>query len=48
MNIAIIGAGKVGKALTGSALKAGHSVTVSSASGDSARAAGPCKGARVA
>ena len=31
MNIAIIGAGNVGKALTGSAIRAGHSVTVSSA-----------------
>jgi 8-hydroxy-5-deazaflavin:NADPH oxidoreductase len=36
MNIAIIGAGNVGKALATSALRAGHSVTVSSSSGDSA------------
>lgn len=48
MNIAIIGAGNVGKALTGSALKAGHSVTVSSASGDSARSAAEATGARAA
>lgn len=36
MNIAIIGAGNVGKALAASTLRAGHSVTVSSSSGDSA------------
>jgi len=36
MNIAIIGAGNVGKALAASALRAGHTVSVSSASGDSA------------
>src|SRR5665647_444350 len=36
MNIAIIGAGNVGRALATSALRAGHSVTVSSSSGDSA------------
>ena len=40
MNIAIIGAGNVGKALTGSALKAGHSVTVSSAERRLGRGAG--------
>ena len=40
MNIAIIGAGNVGKALTGSATRAGHSVIVSSRSGESARALG--------
>ena len=48
MNIAIIGAGNVGKALTGSAIRAGHSVTVSSTSGDSARAAAEATGARAA
>jgi predicted dinucleotide-binding enzyme len=48
MNIAIIGAGNVGKALTASALRAGHSVSVSSASGDSARAAAEATGARAA
>lgn len=36
MNIAIIGAGNVGRALAISAQRAGHSVTVSSSSGDSA------------
>jgi 8-hydroxy-5-deazaflavin:NADPH oxidoreductase len=48
MNIAIIGAGNVGKALTGSALKAGHSVTVSSAGSESARSAAEATGARAA
>ena len=48
MDIAIIGAGKVGKALSGAAAKAGHSVTVSSASGDSARAAAEATGVRAA
>ena len=48
MDIAIIGAGNVGKALTGSALRAGHGVSVSSASGDSARAAAEATGARAA
>ena len=48
MNIAIIGAGNVGKALTGSAIKAGHSVTVSSRGGESARALAEATGARAA
>ena len=48
MNIAIIGAGNVGKAITSSATKAGHSVTLSSASGDSAIAAAQESGARAA
>jgi predicted dinucleotide-binding enzyme len=48
MDIAIIGAGNVGKALTSSALKAGHSVTVSSASGDTAAALARDTGARAA
>ena len=37
MNIAIIGSGNVGRALATSALRSGHSVTVSSASGDTAK-----------
>ncbi len=48
MDIAIIGAGNVGRALTGSATRAGHTVTISSASGDSARAAAEESGARAA
>jgi predicted dinucleotide-binding enzyme len=48
MNVAIIGAGNVGKALTGSAIKAGHSVTVSSKDGESARALAEATGARAA
>jgi 8-hydroxy-5-deazaflavin:NADPH oxidoreductase len=48
MNIAIIGAGNVGKALAGSAIRAGHSVTVSSNSGESARAVAEETGARAA
>ncbi len=48
MNIAIIGAGNVGKALTGSALRTGHNVTVSSAGGASARALAQETGARAA
>jgi NADPH-dependent F420 reductase len=36
MHIAIIGAGNVGRALATSAIRAGHTVTVSSSSGDSA------------
>ena len=48
MNIAIIGAGNVGKALTGSAIRAGHSVTVSSKNGESARALAQATGARAA
>jgi hypothetical protein len=48
VDIAIIGAGNVGKALAASALRAGHGVSVSSASGDSARAAAEATGARAA
>jgi predicted dinucleotide-binding enzyme len=48
MNVAIIGAGNVGKALTGSAIKAGHSVTVSSKNGESARSLAEQTGARAA
>ncbi len=48
MNITIIGAGNVGKALTGSATRAGHSVTLSSAGGGSARAAAQELGAKAA
>ena len=48
MNIAIIGAGNVGKALTGSAIRAGHSVTVSSKNGESARQLAEETGARAA
>ena len=48
MNIAIIGAGNVGKALTGSAIRAGHSVAVSSKNGESARQLAEETGARAA
>jgi 8-hydroxy-5-deazaflavin:NADPH oxidoreductase len=48
MDITIIGAGNVGKALTGSAVRAGHSVTVSSAGGKSAQALAEASGARAA
>ncbi len=48
MNIAIIGAGNVGKALAGAATRAGHSVTLSSASGESAREAAQQSGAAAA
>jgi predicted dinucleotide-binding enzyme len=48
MDITIIGAGNVGKALTTSALRAGHSVNVSSASGDTAAALARDTGARAA
>jgi predicted dinucleotide-binding enzyme len=48
MNITIIGAGNVGKALTGSAIRTGHSVTVSSAGGDSARELAAATGAAAA
>jgi 8-hydroxy-5-deazaflavin:NADPH oxidoreductase len=47
MNITIIGAGNVGTALTGSAIRTGHSVTVSSAGGESARALAQATGARA-
>ena len=48
MKIAIIGAGNVGKALATSALRAGHSVTVSSSSGDSAATVARETGAKAA
>lgn len=48
MDIAIIGAGNVGRALTGAATRAGHNVTVSSAGGESARAAAEESGAHAA
>jgi 8-hydroxy-5-deazaflavin:NADPH oxidoreductase len=48
MNIAIIGAGNVGGALATSAQRAGHSVTVSSKGGDSARKVAEATGARAA
>lgn len=48
MNIAIIGAGNVGKALASSLLRTGHSVTVSSATGDSAVTVARETGAKAA
>ena len=48
MNIAIIGAGNVGRALATSAIRTGHSVTVSSASGDTARKLAEETGAKAA
>jgi predicted dinucleotide-binding enzyme len=48
MDIAIIGAGNVGKALTSSATRAGHTVVISSSNGDSARAAAEELGAGAA
>jgi len=48
MDIAIIGAGNVGKAIASSAIRAGHAVTLSSAGGDSAIAAAREFGARAA
>ncbi|HEY5386723.1 MAG TPA: NADPH-dependent F420 reductase, partial [Thermoleophilia bacterium] len=48
MNIAIIGAGNVGRALATSALRAGHAVTVSSSSGDSAVTVARETGAKAA
>jgi 8-hydroxy-5-deazaflavin:NADPH oxidoreductase len=48
MNIAIIGAGNVGRALTTSAQRAGYEVVVSSASGESARRLAEETGARAA
>ncbi len=38
MNIAIIGAGNVGRALAGSGTRAGNAITISSASGSTAMA----------
>ncbi len=48
MKIAIIGSGNVGKALAGSAVKAGHLVTIASAHADKAEAAAKATGARSA
>ena len=48
MKIAIIGAGNVGKALSGSFVRAGHDVTISSQHPDNARAAAAESGARAA
>ena len=48
MKVAIIGAGNVGKALGGSIVRAGHEVTISASSADSARQAAEQIGARAA
>ncbi len=48
MDIAIIGAGNVGRALATSALRLGHNVTVSSTNGDTAAALARETGARAA
>ena len=48
MDIAIIGAGNVGKALATSSKRAGHSVTLSSASGDTAASAAEESGVKAA
>lgn len=48
MKIAIIGAGNVGKALSGSFVRAGHDVTISSQHPDNARAAAAESGAKAA
>ena len=48
MKIAIIGSGNVGKALSGSFVRAGHGVTISSRHADNARAAAAATGARTA
>lgn len=48
MNITIIGAGNVGGALTGSFVRAGHHVTITSAGGDSAHRVAATTGATVA
>lgn len=48
MDIAIIGAGNVGRALATSAIRTGHNVTVSSASGDTAAKLAEATGARAA
>jgi hypothetical protein len=48
MKIAIIGAGNVGRALATSAIRTGHSVTVSSASGDTAKKLAEETGAKAA
>ncbi|HEV2035513.1 MAG TPA: NADPH-dependent F420 reductase, partial [Candidatus Dormibacteraeota bacterium] len=48
MNIAIIGAGNVGKALAKSAVKAGHSVTLSAKTAEHAAEAAKATGAKAA
>jgi NADPH-dependent F420 reductase len=48
MKIAVIGAGNVGKALSGSFVRAGHDVTISSQHPDNARAAAAESGAKAA
>ena len=48
MNIAIIGAGNVGKALSKSAVKAGHSVTLSAKTANHAAEAAKATGAKAA
>jgi NADPH-dependent F420 reductase len=48
MDIAIIGAGNVGRALATSAIRTGHSVTVSSSNGDTAAKLAEETGARAA
>jgi NADPH-dependent F420 reductase len=48
MDIAIIGAGNVGRALATSAIRSGHSVTVSSSNGDTAAKLAEQTGARAA
>jgi NADPH-dependent F420 reductase len=48
MDIAIIGAGNVGRALATSAIRLGHSVTVSSSNGDTAAKLADQTGARAA
>ena len=48
MNIAIIGAGNVGRALAGSFVRAGHSVTVASRDTEDARSVAAATGAGIA
>jgi len=48
MQIAIVGSGNVGKALAGSFTRAGHTVTLSATTPDSARAAAEQTGAQAA
>lgn len=48
MNVAIIGAGNVGKALASSITRAGHDVTISASTADSAREAAAATGATPA
>jgi predicted dinucleotide-binding enzyme len=48
MKLAIIGAGNIGKALGGSAVRAGHEVVITAKNPDNARAAAAATGARAA